>query len=451
MKIRNRLALYFTIIYAVVIFIILLYSFLTAKEYSNNEFQARIKERVYVASRVFLKEDTYSPDNYLLFKNRFSQTLSAEILQVYNPDNQLVFTMRADDFFITRALLQRIRNEHEVSYTYDDRQYCGIYYRDNQGAFVIVASAIDLAGRERLLNLFKTMAVGFVISVLLIYFLGQLFAKKALQPMTRIIEEVNQITASKLNVRVEEGRSRDEIYELALTFNKLLERLEESFEVQRTFVNNASHELRTPLTGMIAELEVLRQRDREPSEYKEALTIILNETWQMKNLVNNLLSLVHADAGSIGSLLEDVRIDELLIDIRKNMLLREPGLKIRLEFEEMPEEEEDLCVHGSRQLLATAFSNLLDNAVKFSSGLEVVCTVTCRAGTLTTRIVDHGIGIAARDMKNICQPFFRASNASGFPGHGMGLSLTSKILRMHGGKIVLFSEEDKGTTAEVTF
>jgi len=451
MKIRNRLALYFTIIYAVVIFFILMFSFLTSREYTRNDFFARIKERVFLASRVFLKQDNYTINTYLPFKNRFSQKLPAEIIQVFDKGNQHVFIEKSPGFFVTTAQINQIRKIKELRYSYGDRQFYGIFYQDNQGEFVIIASAIDVDGMERLHNLFTAMLAGFVISILVIYFLGQFFAKKTLEPITQIVRQVKQITVSNLNIRVNEGKNKDEIAELATTFNNVLEKLEESFRLQKTFVNNASHELRTPLTSIIAELEILLHKERDKEEYKEVMVNVLKETRQMKVLVNNLLSIAHTEISNPKGFIDEIRIDELLLEIRNEIMLRNSGLIIRLEFDSLPEDEAKLTVHGNKQLLHTAFTNLIDNAGKFSSGKEVVCNLTYLDNKLVIRVIDRGIGITASDMKNIFQPFFRASNASGFPGHGMGLSLSAKIIRMHGGRIELFSEQNSGTIVEITF
>ena len=132
-------------------------------------------------------------------------------------------------------------------------------------------------------NLLTMMLTGYIVSIIFIYFAGQYFAKKSLEPIINIISQVRKITSTNLKVRVQKDKNKDEIFELAMIFNDMLERIDKAFEIQKTFVSNASHELRTPLTGIITELELILNKDREKQEYRESLTNVLKDSQLLKD------------------------------------------------------------------------------------------------------------------------------------------------------------------------
>ncbi|WP_152981514.1 ATP-binding protein [Hymenobacter sp. AT01-02] len=295
-----------------------------------------------------------------------------------------------------------------------------------------------------------TMLAGiFVSSIVVIYIAGRVFAGKALAPIAAVNDQVDRITTQDLHLRVNEGISneQDEITRLARTFNRMLERLEDGFETQRTFVSNASHELRTPLTATIGELQVLLNREREPAAYREGLASVLYELQQLKLLINNLLDLTQTNSGNT----EEIRLDELLWEVRE-ALAPDQRLRVHITLGELPEEADQLEIKGNRQLLSRALVNLLDNALKYSpENQPVEVQFNYRHGQRQIRVQDHGIGIGEKELPQIFQPFFRADNARAVTGHGVGLPLARKIVQLHGGELRISSQLGAGTLAEVVF
>jgi signal transduction histidine kinase len=282
---------------------------------------------------------------------------------------------------------------------------------------------------------------------------GRGFAGRALAPIAALNDQVDQITAQDLHRRVDEGRLRasehDDLTRLARTFNRLLMRLEESFEGQRTFVSNASHELRTPLTSSIGELQVLLARDRKPEDYREGVASVLGELQQLKALINSLLDMAQAD-GAV-ALNEEVRLDELLWELREGVA---PALRSRLHIDlgELPDDPAELEIKGNRALLTRALGNLVDNALKYSAPERPVeVSLRCGNGKCQLQVVDSGLGIGAEDLPNVFQPFFRSASVRGVVGHGVGLPLSRRIIELHGGALTISSELGVGTVAEVVF
>jgi two-component system sensor histidine kinase MprB len=457
MTIRNRLTWLFLSVVAVLLLAVLAVVFVLQSNAAQREFRQRLRERAQVTSYIYLEKDEMRASAFRDFEKKYLQSLSNEILQVYDAQGRVRFVAADERVRLSDALLARIVLNKEVYFKIDTRQAIGIFYRDNQGDYVIVAAAENVYGHRRMQSLASIMAVIFVVSLLVIYAVGRSFAGRALAPIAALNDQVDRITAQDLHRRVSEGpprtSERDDLRRLARTFNRLLERLETSFAGQRTFVRNASHELRTPLTASIGELQVLLARERTAEAYREGAASVLVELQQLKELINNLLDLAQADEAV--PLTEEVRLDELLWEVREAVA---PAQRNRVQVDlgdlsELPDDPAVFELKGHRALLARALGNLVDNALKYS-GPEQRVTLSLRrpaGGGCVVRVADTGQGIAAEDLTQVFQPFFRAASVRGVVGHGVGLPLAQRIVALHGGALTLRSEPGRGTVAELVF
>src|SRR5690606_34631243 len=136
--------------------------------------------------------------------------------------------------------------------------------------------------------------------------------------------QVSKITAGNLAQRIDEGNSRDEIALLAMNFNRMLQRIEMAFEVQRSFVSNASHELRTPLAAMRSQLQVTLEKIRSPEEYQKVLQSLLEDTNSFAELTTGLLHLAQSGVENQDLLFTNVRIDEALFTAQEELARRKP-------------------------------------------------------------------------------------------------------------------------------
>ncbi|MDO7883872.1 sensor histidine kinase [Hymenobacter cheonanensis] len=455
--IRNRLTWLFVGVVAVLLFGVLALVFVLQVTSSQREFRQRLRERAQVTGYIYLEKDEMRASAFRDFEKKYLQALSNEILQVYDATGRVRFVAEDERVRLPDAILARIVTSKEYYFQLGQRQAVGLFYQDNQGDYIIVAAAENVYGKHRLQSLATIMGVIFVVSLGVIFFLGRGFAGRALAPIAALNDQVDRITAQDLHQRVNEGRlrasERDDLTRLARTFNRLLERLEASFEGQRTFVRNASHELRTPLTSSIGELQVLLARERSPEAYREGAASVLGELQQLKTLINNLLDLAQAE-GSV-ALTEEVRLDELLWEVREGVA---PAQRARVQVDlgdlaELPADPAAFVVMGHRGLLTRALGNLVDNALKYSApDQRVFLSLRCQAsGGCVVRVADAGVGIAPDDLGQVFQPFFRSAAVRGVVGHGVGLPLAQRIAALHGGTLTLRSEPGRGTVAELTF
>jgi signal transduction histidine kinase len=451
MKIGKRLTMQFTVVVGLIFACVLFAVYLLAFYNTQTIFYERLKERVFIVANIFLEKDELSKERIQYFEKKFAHSLAFEHIQIYDDKKNIVYTNDAKATPLSNNVFNNIVENDEFSFGEGERQYFGLHYKDNQGNFVITASAIDRFGNKKLNFLLLVCFSAYVFSLLLIYLVGKRFSRKALEPIINVITEVKKITLSNLDLRVVEGKNKDEIDELANTFNDMLQRLQNSFEVEKTFISNASHELRTPLTIIIGELQVLLSKQRNVEELNNTSKVILEQSVQMKELVNSLLLLSQIENSDKINFNEDVRLDELLLEIIQNMNSKYNSKPVQLNLGNLPDESQSLTIKGNRLLLYSAISNLIENGIKFSSEKTVTCSLNCLKSKIEIIISDKGIGIPENDIKQLFHPFFRADNARIFKGHGIGLSLSHEIFKKHDAKIELNSILESGTTFIISF
>ncbi|TPE44460.1 HAMP domain-containing sensor histidine kinase [Pontibacter mangrovi] len=449
MKIRTKLTLQFAGIFAFILILFSLVVYYFTSLYRQDDFYKRILRRAEVAARYVFEADEVGEDLQRQNMIDFYHELPYEAVRIFNSNGDLIFSHGEGNLGATKQVLEQVRQQGAVEYDNAERQVVGIRYQDNQGDYVVLASSIDAYSLRKLQNLKIILVVGFLGSVVVVVLAGWAFAKQALRPITKVVSEVEKISANDLHLRLSNAEGKDELSYLAQVFNKMLDRLELAFEMQSTFVSNASHELRTPLTAMIGELEVALMKQREPEEYKRVLQSTLEDARLLTELSNGLLQIAQASIDPSKIRLNLVRFDELVWMARDQALKRHPQARIDIDFANFPDDENRLTVRGNEALLLIAVVNVLENALKFSpNGRVAVGQIEVQRHDVVLRVQDRGLGISEEDLKHVFVPFFRAENVRNITGHGIGLPLTERILKLHKGSIEVRSQINKGT--EVT-
>ena len=441
MKIRDRLSLQFTMISAILLLAVLAGIYILSSQHRISDFQQRLLERAVTNAELFLAQDNLSEEKFRDVRRKFPQSLPEEIVGIYNDSNQSVF-IKDSSYQWPWTVIGQVRRQKTLYYTEGKRQTAGIYYVDNSGNFTVLVSAVDTYGLRQMQQLFWVIFTVFFISVFILFFAGRLFARIALSPIIKVINEVKFIRSTSLDKRLQIKKGKDEINELAVTFNNLLEHLEQSFEAQRSFVAQASHELRTPITSIIGDVEVTLSQDREKDDYKNTLEGVLTESGKLNDLLNNLFDLAQANSDSTE--FQDLRLDELLWQVKDEWTNRIPECTVDLRYN-LPEDPRRYTIQGNNYLLFIAIGNILKNAIKFSDNRIVVCQLYLQNNMPVISILDTGIGIGKDDMEKIFQPFYRGSNTFGYAGYGVGLSLADRIFRLHNVRVSVMSELGKGT------
>jgi signal transduction histidine kinase len=319
--------------------------------------------------------------------------------------------------------------------------------------------------RNQLGNLLLTLLLASGVILLLAMFSGYWLVARALHPVqviTRTAQDISETDLSRrLNLKV-----RDELGELANTFDRMLDRLQAAFARQRQFTADASHELRTPLTIIDLEADRALARRRSPEEYERALRTIKSENEFMAGLVNDLLTLARMDAGQAIMKMEELDLSDVTLDAVERLSSLARQKKVEVEMGDLPE----LRLAGDRQYLSQMVINLVENAIKYSTGEQRHVTVeTGRSDSnqrleAWLRVSDTGPGIAPENLPHLFDRFFRVDKArthsavdveetpdgeNAPTGSGLGLSIVQWIATAHGGSVAVQSEIGKGSTFTV--
>jgi heavy metal sensor kinase len=274
-------------------------------------------------------------------------------------------------------------------------------------------------------------------------------AKRAFRPVLQLTRTTREIKAGDLHRRVPVPRARDEVYELALTFNEMIGRLDQAFTQQRRFVADASHELRTPITVIRSITDVALEEPRDFEDCVEALSDINAETERLSHLINDLLVLARADEEQLPLEQEPVRLDLLACDVAATMepLALERGIKLQVQM------LSPVVVPGDTARLIQVIMGLVDNALAYTNaGGTVSLGVEVHGGLARLVVRDTGIGIAEENIAHIFERFYRADPARSrlISGSGLGLAIADRVVRAHGGSITVESQVDQGSTFTIT-
>ncbi|HEY2581475.1 MAG TPA: ATP-binding protein [Mucilaginibacter sp.] len=450
MKIKNRLSLYFTCLGALVLLIVQVVICITFNSLIKAEFYGHLMDRANVAAKLYLQADEISADSLNRVREQYLRRLPDEVIRLYDDRDAASFIKDKNQFWPS-AVIDAVRNQKRMGFSEGIRRTVGVYYKDNQGNFVILVSAIDFQGNKRLKDLIASMAILLAGVTVVLFIISRWFAQKALQPIDQVIDQMRLVSKGNLSLRVNEGNGKDEISVLAHNFNQLLHHLENAFELQKTFVTDASHELRTPITTIIGEIEIALNKVRTNAEYEQVLQSILAEAERLNETIISLLEMASVDVNYTQSAFNPVAVDELIWELNDYWAVKAGKGLVNINILHLPDDYEKLQLLANKSLLTVALNNIIGNALKFSGNKPVQCTLHADEDCITIKVIDSGVGIMPDEIKKIFGSFYRGTNVKGYQGSGVGLYVTNKIINLFNGKITADSSPGKGTTMTIQF
>ena len=288
------------------------------------------------------------------------------------------------------------------------------------------------------------ICIGVAIAIIMSIILGQ----KIVRPIKNIIRTTEKITTDDLNQRIEEPKQDDELKTLTQIINQMLDRLENSFENQTKFVSDASHELRTPLAIIKGYAEIIKKRRFSDEEiFEESIDSIINETENMKNLVQKLLFLAKGEITKINTNFQIIEMKEFVQQIHTDTEVSSKSHKFYLE------KNQEYKVEADVTLLQQAIRALIENAIKYSEENTNIYIESIikdgKKGIVSIR--DEGVGISEEDTKRIFDRFYRVddSRTKATGGTGLGLAIVKRIVEIHKGEVEILSELGKGTKISI--
>ncbi|MGH8128379.1 MAG: heavy metal sensor histidine kinase, partial [Gammaproteobacteria bacterium] len=318
------------------------------------------------------------------------------------------------------------------------------------GSMVSVEVAVDVSRDEGVLADYRnTLLLVLFFGTLLAAALGAWVARRGLLPLRAITHAMEKVTAEQMGYRIDvPGRWPRELGRLARAFDDMLERLDRAFRGLRRFSADVAHELRTPLNNLRGEGEVALAQPRNAEEYREVIESMLEEQARMGRIVASLLFLARAEQ-------RRERVTQKDLDLR-------PVADAMVEYYRPLTEEKGVslvCTGAGRafadpDLLQRAIGNLLSNAIEHTprgGSIRVEIEESATQGA-KVRVIDSGCGIAEEHLPHLCERFYRADAArtGGAQGSGLGLSLVSSIMELHGGSVHIASAVGTGTTVTLS-
>lgn len=451
MKIRSKLSLLFTFLAAAILAAFAASVYFSAYKSRESEFYASLRKEAVTKANLYFTAKVDPAILQAIYKNN-RETISEVEVAIYDTGFNLLYHDAVDIDFVkeTRALIDQVRQNRDVTFYKDRWQVTGLLFPHQNKEYIVVATAFDQYGYKKLENLRNTIFGVFFGSVLFIYLIGRFFSGRALLPVTGIVKKAQGISAHNLDLRLSEGNGKDEIAELARTFNEMLDRLESSFDAQKHFVSNISHELRTPIAALITELELAGGKSRSPEEYQKVIAAALGDAQKLAKLTGSLLDFAKAHYDLSEITFKELRLDEVLLDARLELIRQFPDFHIDIRYGQESSDENDISVYGNEYLLKVAFANLLENGCKFSVDKSCQVLIATRPQQVVLYVTDHGIGIPAADLPHVFTPFYRGGNKGFAAGNGIGLALSRRIIELHQGKLAVESSTTSGTTFAVT-
>lgn len=448
MKIRTKLTWQNTGVTAAVFLFCMCLIYLLSEQARSRTFFHDLKSEALTKAHLYLQNQVDAQTMQSIYLNNKKFINEVEVA-VYTTDFRMLYhdAIQSDIIKEDRNMINDILRRKEIEFYIGRYQGIGMLYSFGGKDYIVTAAAYDGYGYNNLYELQQTLLILFVVGLTLLFLAGYFLARASLKPIRDIVKEAESITAQHIHKRLPVKNEKDELGELSTTFNALLERLEISFNSQKMFVSNVSHEMRTPLAALMAELDLALQKERTGEQYRQAMQNVLQDARRMNKLIDGLLNLAKADYQKEQIKMQEIRLDELLLDVREFILRAHPEYHIDLLFEQEEADDDRLItVMGNLYLLNIAFSNLIENNCKYSDNKSSFIQISYWDKHTVIRLSDSGIGMSDTDKAHLFTLFYRGTQENVTEGHGIGMALSQKIIHLHQGTISVHSEEGKGTT-----
>ena len=335
------------------------------------------------------------------------------------------------DFHADGRLFSLLTNQHQIA-----------------GSSLKIQVAQDRSADERFMKQFAALLVAVLaLGVAASAIIAWSVTKRGLRPLGKMTRALKRAGPKQLHERVitTVGWPR-ELQPLAVAFDEMLARLEDSFVRLSQFSADIAHELRTPIGNIRGEAEVALTRSRSPEEYREVIESTIAECEHLGHIVDNLLFLARTEAaeGHLHRTSFNGRAAIEKIAAFHEPIAEEQHLTIRCDGE--------TTFVADEMLFERAVNNLVENAVRHTAaGGSIKITIANRGASSEVTVKDNGSGIAAEHLPRVFDRFYRADSARSSEGVGLGLSLVKSIMDLHGGSASIESEPDRGTTVTLAF
>lgn len=454
MQIRVRLTLQFILIAASILVVAFFYIHFQFKLNLQDEYYDSLRSKALLIAEMVAGKKTDEQEFKIEAPTEMSSPLVAdypENISIYTPDGKRLYSFNPAPNDIKQAAFDDVRIYGECRFPHGKFSALAIPYMNKAGEdYVVIAESVF--DQVHLDNLTQILILVFLISITLVAIGGWFFARQALAPVSRIMNQVDALLPTDMSHRLVTTNQHDELSRLVITFNKLLDRIQQVFGLQKMFLSNISHELKNPLNVIVSQVEVTLQNERSEEEYVATLSSVLSDVKELNEVADKLMQMARINSDGAMIRFQPLRIDEMIWQTKETLLKNHPEYTIHFEVVNLPDVEQKLFFNGNEQLLRTALINLMDNGCKFSPDKQVKASLSFSSeGAIIIEFTDNGPGIPQEELPMIFNAFYRSPRTSTIKGSGIGLSLVQSILKLHRIELNVNSRSGHGTTFILIF
>ena len=459
-SIRSRLTAWYVTLLAIILilFSVLLNYFLAKRLYESVDNSLTVSATVVATSATMRMSSSRLPGLNQLFEQFMRQGNLNKFYRIYDGSGNV--GSRSNNISASQFPLSQIAyaDALEGKNSYETFKVGGkhpirvitmpVLFEGKLINLVQVGTSLE-AVQETLRNLKIFLFTSVPLVLILAALFARFMARRALKPISRIIDTAREIgQGQELSKRIPVLKVKDELGQLALTFNEMMNRLENSFAQMRQFSSDASHELRTPLTVLKGQNELILNKQRKPEEYQEVISSNLEEISYMSKVLEDLFVLSKSDENQVSLDCKQMDLKVLLEEVCKHaeVLAEEKNIQINIAFLEPIE------IKGDEVRLRQMVWNVLQNGIKYTPrGGELKISLQNEDEFALLTIQDTGIGIPEEDLPLIFNRFYRVDKARSRDegGSGLGLSICRQIAEAHKGKIEVESKLGVGTRFKI--
>ncbi|MCE0524199.1 MAG: ATP-binding protein [Methylacidiphilales bacterium] len=435
------------------------YTYWGFKQYLLRSLQQTLTRRAHQIASTILAEMPQKGESYVSseIQARYAPELNERIIRISDQSGRIIYASQnagvlskppSVSFVGTNMETKPVHRE-EMPQGEERLQVVAIGYRLSNGApYIVEVGTSENDVFSALDGLLLTLLLGFPVFIGLTSVGAYVLLGRALRPVDQIVRSAERITLQNLSQRLPIPDTGDEVERLSLALNRMIQRLDEAFQLTTRFTADASHELRTPLTIMRGELEALLQEERLSEDQSSQIESVLEEAERLTQIIEGLLLMSRLEAGESQMSKDPINFADLVSTTVEQMTPLAEDKSVAL----VCEAARDVTVEANEVRLKQVVVNLLDNAIKYTpEGGKITVRVLGEPSWAILEVSDNGIGISEEALPHVFERFYRSEQiqARKARGTGLGLSMVLSIVEAHAGKVEVESRENEGATFRV--
>ncbi|MDP4270906.1 MAG: HAMP domain-containing sensor histidine kinase [Bacteroidota bacterium] len=454
MNLKQRFAIYFSILFSTILGIVLIVIFSLFSDYRNDQFRMRLEQKVFSTVKLLVNAKLPPRQMMRILDQNPIDKLYNEKLLVFNHEGVLVYSnMGYAPVDWSQKDIEYLKS-HKSFYRHQDKiDFYGYFHdsRNREKDFFVLISAEDKYAHRQMAYLGYVLLGAFIFGTLSVMGLSYYVSVRSFSTLDKFKDRIAEISGKKMDVRLEDSGKNDEVNALAKSFNQMMDRIDVAYKQQKEFTDNASHELRTPVARVLMQLHNLLLQEQHSPNTVKYLHSIQEDATQMADIISSLLLLSRIDKKRASGFLPPCRIDEAIFEAMQVTQKTFADYRIQFDIDSDETIDADFEIRGDMNLLKIVFTNLLKNAYLYSADKQVNILLKQEPENIKVIVTNNGKTLSETEQQNLYKAFARGSNARKTDGTGLGLRIVERILHHHDARISYDVPQDGLNRFTLTF